>query len=62
MPTLLFTFDASLTPLLPVAQRERPAARAWPEGATLKHAIETFGVPHTEVGVVQVDGLSLIHI
>lgn len=56
MPTLLFTFDASLTPLLPVAQRERPAARAWPEGATLKHAIETFGVPHTEVGVVQVDG------
>ncbi len=56
MPTLLFTFDASLTQLLPPAQRERPAARAWPEGATLKHAIETFGVPHTEVGSVQVDG------
>jgi uncharacterized protein with PIN domain len=56
MPTVLFSFDASLTPLLPSAQRARPAARDWPAGATLKHAIETCGVPHTEVGAVHVDG------
>ncbi|MFX6218422.1 hypothetical protein ABTF55_21735, partial [Acinetobacter baumannii] len=33
-----------------------PVARAWAEGATLKHAIEALGVPHTEIGQVLVDG------
>lgn len=56
MQTVFLTFDANLTPLLPQALRGSPVARAWAEGATLKHAIEALGVPHTEVGEVLVDG------
>lgn len=56
MQTVVFTFETSLVPLLPPALRGRPIARAWAEGATLKHAIEALGVPHTEVGQVLVDG------
>jgi len=56
MQTVAFTFDASLTPLLPPALRGRTAARTWAQGATFKHAIETLGVPHTEVGRVMLDG------
>ena len=55
MQTVL-TFDSNLTPLLPQALRRHPVARAWADGATLKHAIEALGVPHTEVGQVLVDG------
>lgn len=56
MQTVVLTFDSSLVPLLPLALRGHPVARAWAEGATLKHAIEALGVPHTEVGQVLVDG------
>jgi len=56
MQTVVLTFDSSLTPLLPLALRGRAIARAWAEGATLKHVIEALGVPHTEVGQVCVDG------
>ncbi|ANA35658.1 Mut7-C RNAse domain-containing protein [Ralstonia mannitolilytica] len=56
MQPVIFTFDTNLTPLLPRALRGRPIARTWAEGATLKHAIEALGVPHTEVGRVLVDG------
>lgn len=36
----------------------RDAARAWPlaEGATVKHLLESAGVPHTEVGAVAIGG------
>ncbi|CAJ0711240.1 uncharacterized protein with PIN domain [Ralstonia sp. GP73] len=56
MQTVVLTFDSNLTPLLPQALRGHPVARAWADGATLKHAIEALGVPHTEVGQVLVDG------
>ncbi|MGL6155053.1 MAG: Mut7-C RNAse domain-containing protein, partial [Ralstonia mannitolilytica] len=56
MQPVIFTFDTNLTPLLPRALRGRPSVRTWAEGATLKHAIEALGVPHTEVGRVLVDG------
>jgi len=56
MQTVILTFDSSLAPLLPMALRGHPVVRAWAEGATLKHAIEALGVPHTEVGQVLVDG------
>lgn len=56
MQTVVLTFDSNLTPLLPLALRGHPVARAWAQGATLKHAIEALGVPHTEVGRVLVDG------
>ncbi|MEE2978668.1 MAG: Mut7-C RNAse domain-containing protein [Pseudomonadota bacterium] len=56
MQTVVLTFDSGLTPLLPQALRGHPVARAWAEGATLKHAIEALGVPHTEIGQVLVDG------
>lgn len=56
MQTVVLTFDSNLTPLLPQALRGHPVARAWADDATLKHAIEALGVPHTEVGQVLVDG------
>ena len=36
----------------------RGEARAWPlaEGATIKHLLESAGVPHTEVGAVAIGG------
>jgi len=56
MPPVSLAFDTDLTPLLPLALRRHTITRAWAEGATLKHAIEALGVPHTEVGQVLVDG------
>jgi len=56
MQTVAFTFDGALTPLLPQALRGHAVVRAWAAGATLKHAVEALGVPHTEVGQVLVDG------
>lgn len=55
MQTVVLTFDSSLTPLIPLALRGHPVVRAWADGATLKHAIEALGVPHTEVGQVLVN-------
>ncbi|MCF6541184.1 Mut7-C RNAse domain-containing protein, partial [Escherichia coli] len=59
MQTVVLTFDSGLTPLLPIALRGHPVVRAWAEGATLKHAIEALGVPHTEIGQVLVDGRAM---
>ncbi|MCO5399630.1 Mut7-C ubiquitin/RNAse domain-containing protein [Ralstonia soli] len=56
MPLVSLSFDADLTPLLPLALRGHPVVRGWAAGATFKHAIEALGVPHTEVGRVLADG------
>jgi hypothetical protein len=56
MPTASFRFHGELEDLLPARRRGRPVALDAPDGATLKHAIESLDVPHTEVGAVLVDG------
>jgi uncharacterized protein len=56
MVTATFRFYEELNDFLPTARRHRafeaPCARA----ATTKHMIEALGVPHTEVGMVLVNG------
>jgi uncharacterized protein with PIN domain len=57
MVTATFRFHAELNDFLPAARRDRtfqvPCARA----ATTKHMIEALGVPHTEVGLLMVNGV-----
>jgi len=57
MATATFRFHAELNDFLPAARRGRtfqvPCARA----ATTKHMVEALGVPHTEVGLLIVNGV-----
>jgi uncharacterized protein with PIN domain len=58
MGTATFRFYEELNDFLPPARRRRefdaPCARA----ATVKHMIEALGVPHTEVELILVNGVS----
>jgi uncharacterized protein len=51
-----FLFHGELTALLPPEQRGGTVARDCARAATIKHAVESLGVPHTEVGRLTVDG------
>lgn len=51
-----FRFHAELDDLLRPELRGRVFDHRCAENATAKHAIEALGVPHTEVGLVLVDG------
>jgi uncharacterized protein with PIN domain len=55
----LIRFHGELNDLIPRPMRHRAFGFRSAEHATLKHAIEAFGVPHTEVGRVLVDGVDL---
>src|SRR5690606_23543825 len=55
-PMPRFRFHAPLDALLRPAQRGRTFDWCCAENATAKHAIEALGVPHTEVGMILVDG------
>jgi uncharacterized protein with PIN domain len=59
MPTAVFRFYEELNDFLPAARRKRAFACACAESATVKHAIEVLGVPHTEVEVILVNGESV---
>jgi hypothetical protein len=52
----LFRFYAELNDFLAPAQRGHDIAQAAAPHASLKHAIEALGVPHTEVGLVLRNG------
>lgn len=56
MPCAVFHFHGELDALLAPARRGRDFAHRCAEHASLKHAIESLGVPHTEIGRVCVDG------
>lgn len=49
-------FYEELNDLLPVRLRKRDIDCSVAAGATVKHVIESFGVPHTEVDLVLVNG------
>jgi len=51
-----FRFHGGLGAFLKKEYRERPFVHACARAATLKNAIESLGVPHTEAGAVTVNG------
>ena len=58
MVTAAFRFYAELNDFLPPDRRRREFAVACAEAATTKHMIEALGVPHTEVELILVNGVS----
>ena len=55
MVTATFHFHDELNDFLPAARRHRAFATPCARAATAKHMIEALGVPHTEVGLVQIN-------
>lgn len=56
MVTASFRFYDGLNDFLPRERRGREVLAPCARDATVKHMIEALGVPHTEVGLVLVDG------
>lgn len=56
MPKAKFRFYAELNEFLPQARRQRDFTSSIAPDASVKHAIEALGVPHTEVELILVDG------
>lgn len=54
-----FRFYAELNEFLAPVHRQRSVRRACPGDATVKHMIEVFGVPHTEVELILLNGESV---
>jgi len=59
MSTVHIRFYAELGDLLPAEWRCRDVERQVGPGQTIKDLIEAMGVPHTEVDLILVDGLSV---
>jgi len=56
MVTATFRFESTLNGFLTPARRDQAVTQRCADTATIKHAIEVLGVPHTEVGLVLVNG------
>lgn len=56
MVSATFRFHHELNDFLAPDRRGGAFTVACPDGATAKHMIEALGVPHTEVGAIEVDG------
>ena len=56
MVTATFRFHGELNDFLPAGRRAQAFDAPCARSATTKHMIEALGVPHTEVGTVQVNG------
>ena len=54
--TLHFQFHAGLESLLPTGRRGGPVRVVCAPHQTLKHLAESLGIPHTEIGEIQVGG------
>jgi uncharacterized protein with PIN domain len=59
MPTIEFAFAAELIPLLDSSSRMPVVVCTFQGRQTLKHLIESLGVPHTEIGTMNLDGESI---
>jgi uncharacterized protein len=59
MSVATFRFHSELGSFLPRQRRETTFEYACARAATLKQAIESVGVPHTEVGAVRVNGAAV---
>jgi uncharacterized protein with PIN domain len=56
MRTAHFLFFGELNDLLPPTRRFTPFEEQVDDHASLKHVIESFGIPHTEIGAIRMDG------
>lgn len=56
MTTATFCFHARLNRFLAMEHRTRTFSRPCPRGASVKHMIEALGVPHTEAGLIRING------
>ncbi|WP_295801214.1 Mut7-C RNAse domain-containing protein [uncultured Microbulbifer sp.] len=59
MPTLTFRFYQELNDFLPRPLKQRSFARQFAVLGSIKDAIESLGVPHTEVDLILVNGESV---
>jgi uncharacterized protein with PIN domain len=59
MATASFRFYEELNDFLPPARRKVEFVHPLPRGTTIKDVIEALGVPHTEVDLILVNGLSV---
>jgi len=59
MPTATFRFYQELNDFLPVERKKVPFAHHFIDRASIKDMIESFGVPHTEVDLILVNGQSV---
>jgi uncharacterized protein len=59
MAVASFRFYEELNDFLPLQRRKRDIAFVCAPGATVKHAIEALGVPHTEVELILANGESV---
>ncbi len=59
MPIATFRFYEELNDFLPLSQRKVAFAHAWRGPESIKHLIESIGVPHTEVDLILVNGTSV---
>lgn len=59
MTKAIFRFHAELNDFLPPQRRQREFAVSCARSASTKHIIEALGVPHTEVGLILVNGESV---
>jgi uncharacterized protein with PIN domain len=59
MPQVFFRFYAELNDLLPAEKRRVTFAQTFNARVTVKHLIESLGVPHAEVDLILVDGRSV---
>ncbi len=59
MPSALFRFYAELNDFLPVIQRQTEFTVSFQVNTTVKHLIESLGVPHTEIDLILVNGESV---
>jgi uncharacterized protein len=55
-PFATFRFYAGLNRFLPLEQRQQTTPYFLPARTSIKHPIEAFGVPHTEVELLLVNG------
>lgn len=59
MTSAWFRFYAELNRFVVPAQRQRSFERSCAQDASVKHMVEALGVPHTEVALILVNGLSV---
>jgi len=59
MKVARFTFDLSLQPLLKRDLRDRPVEMHFRGPQSIKHLIESLGIPHTEIGSVSANGQTI---
>jgi uncharacterized protein with PIN domain len=59
MAVAVFRFYEELNDFLPTQRRKRDSLLEFPAPCPVRHLIEVFGVPHTEVEVILVNGRSV---